>query len=237
MLPELFELLSLVPKPRRSGWIVCPEATEFEFCGAADAFHPSDSDLKFLLARYRNTAIARACRVSEAAVRKWRKTLNLVTLEQDYVVPDELVQTMSRRAKRGAAEPCRNHTSRMTKERVSRVSAKTGKEAGIIVQLEDPRQNKREKFASAHDIRRGVAQRLINNGVSAETLKVVMRHKEFATTERHYGATRSALSAAAEIAARVSPADGKSELVGGQEKTPQLSAEELVVLKTLLAKL
>ncbi|MCA9147490.1 MAG: site-specific integrase, partial [Planctomycetales bacterium] len=56
-----------------------------------------------------------------------------------------------------------------------------------------------KKFASAHDIRRGFAERLINQGVSAETLKVVMRHSDFATTEKHYGALRSAQSAAAEI--------------------------------------
>ena len=93
------------------------------------------------------------------------------------------------------------------------------------------------KFASAHDIRRGVAQRLINHGVSAETLKVIMRHKDFATTERHYGAVRSAQSAATEIAARMkSPAD-TSALVGGIEKAPQLNAAELSVLKSLLSKL
>ena len=45
-----------------------------------------------------------------------------------------------------------------------------------------------------------MAQRLINAGVSAETLKVVMRHRDFATTERFYGARKQAQSAAAEMA-------------------------------------
>ena len=129
----------------------------------------------------------------------------------------------------------------MTKERVSRVIAQIGRAAGIVVQMEDQRLNKRVKFSSAHDIRRGVAQRLINHGVSAETLKVIMRHKDFATTERHYGAVRSAQSAATEIAARMkSPADTSAlvgGLMGGNQKAPQLNAAELSVLKSLLSKL
>jgi hypothetical protein len=40
---------------------------------------------------------------------------------------------------------------------------------------------------------------LINAGVSAETLMVVMRHADFATTQKFYGAMRSAQSAAAEV--------------------------------------
>ncbi len=125
----------------------------------------------------------------------------------------------------------------MTKERVSRVIAMIGRAAGVVVQMQDRRLNKREKTASAHDIRRGIAQRLINHGVSAETLKVIMRHKDFATTERHYGAVRSAQSAATEIAAKLKPPTDTSALVGGITKAPQLSAEELGVLKSLLSKL
>ena len=110
-----------------------------------------------------------------------------------------------------------------------------------MLQVEDARTQHRVKYASAHDIRRGLAQRLINAGVSAETLKVVMRHKDFATTEKHYGALRSAQSAGAEIVARLRPATEYSAfvggLVGGTKKAPQLSAEELCVLKSLLARL
>ena len=81
----------------------------------------------------------------------------------------------------------------------------------------------------------------MDSGVSAETLKVVMRHKDFATTERHYGAVRSAQSAAKEIAAKITSTPDTSELVGGLmggiKKAPQLNTEELCVLKSLLAKL
>ena len=71
----------------------------------------------------------------------------------------------------------------MTKDRVRRIIGLIGKKADVEDQVEDARTQHRVKYASAHDIRRGLAQRLINAGVSAETLKVVMRHKDFATTE------------------------------------------------------
>jgi integrase len=99
------------------------------------------------------------------------------------------------------------------------------------------RETKREKYASAHDLRRGCALRLINAGVSAETLKIVMRHKNFATTEKHYGAFRSAQSAANEVAEKLSAAENSplvGGLMGGIEKAPQLNAEELLKLKSLL---
>ncbi len=107
-----------------------------------------------------------------------------------------------------------------------------------MVQPEDPAQGKRIKYASAHDIRRGCAQRLINAGVSAETLKLVMRHKDFATTERYYGAVRQAQSAANELFSKLAGECKDSELVGGlvggTEKVEALSAEELMKLKALL---
>ena len=134
----------------------------------------------------------------------------------------------------------RKSSQRLTKERVGRVISKIGEAAGIVVQVEDSRLTKRQKFASAHDIRRGVAQRLINHGVSAETLKVIMRHKNFATTERHYGAIRSAQKAAAEIATKLSSTQNIAfvgGLVGGIKKAPQLNAAELEVLKSLVSKL
>ena len=157
-------------------------------------------------------------------------------------MPEQLVAEMRLRAKRVP----RRHLSKQdcsNDQGTSQSGHCENRQGGLslVVQLKDVRLNKREKFASAHDLRRGVAQRLINNGVSAETLKVVMRHKDFATTERHYGAVRSAQSAAAEIVAKTVPSHEKSELVGGlmggHEKTPQLSAEELGVLKALLSKL
>ena len=87
-------------------------------------------------------------------------------------------------------------------------------------------------------MRRGCAQRLINSGVSAESLKVVMRHREFATTERHYGATRSAQAAAGELHERLTTNATNEALVGGlmggPTDAPCLSATELMKLKSLL---
>ena len=113
-----------------------------------------------------------------------------------------------------------------------------GEQARIVVQQLDEETGRRLKYASAHDLRRGCAQRLINAGVSAETLKVVLRHKDFNTTERFYGATRAAQSAAAEIHEKLVAARTESPfvggLVGGTKEAPQLSAEELLKLKSLL---
>lgn len=94
------------------------------------------------------------------------------------------------------------------------------RKANIVVQLDDARLGKRKKYASAHDIRRGVACRLDDHGVLAETLKVIMRHKNFATTEPHYGAVRSAESAAKEIAAKLASNPTASELGGGNKSSP-----------------
>ena len=87
------------------------------------------------------------------------------------------------------------------------------------------------------DLRRGCAQRLINAGVSAESLKVIMRHKDFATTEKHYDAIRTAQSAAEEVISKLalntnSPISGG--INGGTETGDQLSPEELSKLKRFL---
>ena len=109
---------------------------------------------------------------------------------------------------------------------------------GIVVRQEDERTGRRRKFASAHDIRRGFAQRLINLGVSAETLKVVLRQRDFATTEKFYGAIRSAQSAAREVRGKLAPASDSPALVrglvGGHEKAPRLSTEELRKRKAVI---
>jgi len=151
------------------------------------------------------------------------------------------IERLGSKADRKSTDRLRRQTERMTTERVSRIMGLIGKAANVVVQVEDPRTQHRIKYASAHDIRRGLAQRLINAGVSAETLKVVMRHKDFATTEKHSGAMRSAQSAGAEILSRLRPATENRAfvwgLVGGIKKAPQLSAEELIVLKSLLARL
>ena len=130
---------------------------------------------------------------------------------------------------------------RLTKEHVGRIISRIGEEAKIIVQHEDPQTGRRRKYASAHDLRRGCAQRLINAGVSAETLKVLLRHEDFATTEKFYGATRAAQSAAAEIYEKLGKTGAEDALVGGfvggNQQHLRLTDEELRKLKNLLARL
>ncbi|WP_040763560.1 tyrosine-type recombinase/integrase, partial [Novipirellula maiorica] len=145
------------------------------------------------------------------------------------------------RSERGTGSVVTPRSQRLTKDRVGCIIAMIGEEAGVIVRTEDERTNSRVKYASAHDIRRGCAQRLINAGVSAETLKVVMRHADFATTEKYYGATRSAQAAASEVRQKMTteaPTDALvGRLVGRKEKAPELNAEELLKLKALLERL
>ncbi|MCG6154665.1 tyrosine-type recombinase/integrase [Rubinisphaera margarita] len=104
---------------------------------------------------------------------------------------------------------------RLSADAVSRTIAKIGKEAGVVVTKENKATGVRAKYASAHDLRRGCAARLINSGVSAETVKVVMRHADFATTEKHYGAIRSAQAAGDELQKKLIVSDSESALAGG----------------------
>jgi hypothetical protein len=62
---------------------------------------------------------------------------------------------------------------------------------------------------------RSLAQRLINAGVSAETLMIIMRHQNFATTEKFYAASRAAQSAAAEIHQQLGSDVDLNAFVGG----------------------
>lgn len=109
-----------------------------------------------------------------------------------------------------------------------------GEKAGIEVCQADEETGRRVKFASAHDLRRGCALRLINAGISAETLKVILRHRDFSTTERFYGATRAAQSAANEIHEKLSATQDVIAAGIQQPFHAELSAEEMRKLKAIL---
>jgi integrase len=93
---------------------------------------------------------------------------------------------------------------------------------------------RRVKYASAHDLRRSCAERLINLGISAETLMVIMRHRDFATTRKFYGAKRAAQAAATEIHQKLLAADKADEPNRGLDALGKLSGEQLKKLKQLL---
>lgn len=235
MLPGLQELLQQTPKKDRQGWIVNPEPLEFQFTADKEWNRPPDDVLKRLVNRYSNSAMANAFGVSECAIRKWLLASRITRQgkRKHGVIPTEEIPQLPAATHQRSVE-------RLTKERVSRVISKIGEKAAIVVRQEDERTKVRKKFASSHDLRRGCALRLIDAGVSAETLMVVMRHADFATTQKFYGAMRSAQSAAAEVREKLS-ACKKTELVGGlvggTDQPTQLNEAEVRKLKALLASL
>ena len=230
LLPGLNDLLQSVPKAERAGWVVDPEPRLSRL--RAGQVRPSESLLALAVERYTNTAIANACGVSEAAVRKWRSSSGPVQIADASqgcdTIPDHVVDELRKSRHVSMQRPTADH--------VSKIIVKIGRKAGVIVS----QTNEKTKYASAHDLRRGCALRLIDLGVTAETLKLVMRHQSFVTTEKYYGASRSAQAAATELRQLVANA-GKPELVGGlmgglaEEAT--LDANELLKLKALLARL
>lgn len=245
MLPELEETLNSIPASKRNGWIVNPMSNSAVIKKGSDWFQPCDSDLSELAMTFNNLSIARMCGVTEATIRKWLKQIGFSRVAKfktaECPIPKQIAADIKTRTIRSTGELKKPNGDRLTKDHVSGVISAIGEKAGIIVKQKDERTGSREKFASAHDIRRGCAQRLINAGVSAETLQVLMRHANFATTEKFYGASRSAQAAANEVRKKTSTVTQKSELVGGlvggHEKTPQLDSEELLKLKSLLARL
>ncbi len=199
MLPGLLVLLDSVEERDRKGWIVNPQTVEFERDKNREWVRPTSNDLKQLMNDYSNLAIARACGVSEASVRKWCRTVGVDSGSRgrEKEVPQAIIREIWSRGLRQGSAPSRAGSCRLSVERVGRIISRIGQEARIVVRVDE--EGRAVKYASAHDIRRGCALRLINDGVSAETLKLVLRHSDFATTEKFYGAVRSAQAAAREI--------------------------------------
>jgi len=243
MLPGLRDMLLAIPETKRTGWVVNPRPMEYQLPSQGRWFQPLERDLERLIAQYNNCAIAAACGVSETTVRNWLTTLGIKRsddLRLGGTISAHDIDALQRRASCQDAHSAAQTVERLTKERVSRVIALIGKEADVVVRQADDRQGSRVKYASAHDLRRGCALRLIDAGVSAETLMVVMRHADFATTQKFYGAMRSAQSAAAEVQQKLSAVQNPALVggfVGGQESLPHLSDAEVQKLKSLLASL
>jgi hypothetical protein len=103
----------------------------------------------------------------------------------------------------------------------------------VVVRQPDKEAGRRIKYASAHDLRRSCAERLINLGVSAETLMVIMRHRDFATTRKFYGAKRAAQAAATEIHQKLLLGEKAEQLVRDVESLGRFTAEEIRALKRI----
>jgi integrase len=237
MLPGLRDLLQGVPRNQRQGWVVNPQPVEYRIVTQQQWFRPTNSELQHLALRFSNCAIAEACCVSETTVRNWLMASGIVRVTGSRVrsaIPAAEIENWL---------PLTVHAQsvkRLTKERVGRIISQIGEQAGVVVRQADGRKGSRVKYASAHDLRRGCALRLIDAGVSAETLMVVMRHADFATTQKFYGAMRSAQAAAAEVQQKMTTAQTPAlvgGLMGGTDPAPLLSEVEVSKLKALLASL
>lgn len=241
LLPGLRKLLDTVPDDRRTGFVVNPPPAEYEFKSQPKQwFMPKTKDLADLTRSYSNCAIARACGVSDVTVRNWldRHGLQRSGKISSYgsEVPAELVHQMRQHAIRTKHQN-RVANGRLTRERVSRVISQVGEQAKVIVRQADKETGRRIKYASTHDLRRSCAERLINAGVSAETLTVIMRHKDFATTRKFYGAKRAAQAAAAEIHQKLVVGEKAEELVRDVEQLGKFTAKEMKTLKRLVMSL
>jgi integrase len=236
MLPGLQALLEKTPEKERLGWVVNPLPIDYQVRAKDEWFKPTVDDPEKLSENFNNCAIAEACGVSETTIRKWLKAAG-IDRETEFDRHHGAIDSATTGRVRKRAKPLLSHSARrtirrLTKERVSRIIAMVGEEAGIVVQQPDGETGRRQKHASAHDLRRGCAQRLINAGVSAETLKVVLRHKDFNTTEKFYGAARAAQSAAAEVHDKLTI--GGEDGVSVNDRRQQLSPKELQKLRALI---
>ena len=238
MLPGLQQLLESVPPAQRHGFVANPSPPEYDMKSQSKAwFMPTVDDMADLIQHYSNCAIGRACGVSEQTVRNWINRLGLArsgsTVGAGVEVAAEAVDDLRQRSVRSKHRK-RPAKGRLGTDRVSKIIAQIGEEADIIVRQPDEEAGRRIKYASAHDTRRSCAERLINAGVSAETLMVIMRHREFSTTRKFYGAKRAAQSAAAEVHKRlINETQMVVEVYAGTE-TGQLTADEAQAVQQLL---
>jgi site-specific recombinase XerD len=70
----------------------------------------------------------------------------------------------------------------VTEKVVGKVISRIGEKAGVVVR----RDGSRPKYASVHDLRRSLAERLLDTGVLERIVSRVMRHASPQTTQRYY---------------------------------------------------
>lgn len=244
MLPGLQKMLEDVPKRDSVGWVLNPIPMEYKISGLGEWYQPGPERLARLVSEYCNCAIAEACSVSEATVRKWLNRYDIhrseKVIEPGLRLSKKEVNKLRKEARKRHGCTAKRSIDRLSENHVGRVISKIGEAANVVVQHAHEESGKRMKYASSHDLRRGCAERLINAGVSAETLKVIFRHSSFSTTERYYGASRSAQSAAKEVTDKLSATETSplvGGLMGGIEDSSTLDPDEVVKLKSLLASL
>ena len=75
---------------------------------------------------------------------------------------------------------------RLQAEWVGKVISRIGQAAGVIVTPENIATGSPAKYASAHDLRRTCAERMLDAGVPPLTISRILRHVSWETTRRHY---------------------------------------------------
>ncbi|REJ70653.1 MAG: site-specific integrase [Planctomycetota bacterium] len=75
---------------------------------------------------------------------------------------------------------------RLSTEWVGKVVSRIGRKAGVVVEPADDRIGKPAKYASAHDLRRSCAERLLEGGVPPLIVSRILRHTSWDTTRQHY---------------------------------------------------
>ena len=83
----------------------------------------------------------------------------------------------------------RHSQNRVTCFWAGKVVSRIGQAAGCIVSPADKRTGRPAKFASAHDLRRSCAERMLDAGVPPMVISRVLRHASWETTRRHYAAS------------------------------------------------
>ena len=110
----------------------------------------------------------------------WFEDVLNETSEQDRTgwafEPASLQTRIGRKAQHG----------RPTAEWVGKVVSAIGKTAGVVVTPENEAKETPAKFASAHDLRRSCAERLLEAGVPPVLIARVLRHASWETTRKHY---------------------------------------------------
>jgi integrase len=75
---------------------------------------------------------------------------------------------------------------RLTAKWVGKVISSIGKAAGVVVTPPNKSKGTPAKYASAHDLRRSCAQRLLEAGVPPTEIACLLRHASWETTRKHY---------------------------------------------------
>ncbi len=83
-----------------------------------------------------------------------------------------------------ASDLRRARNPRPRTEWVGKIIADLGKDAGIIVLPATGTQ--KIKYASAHDLRRSCAERLVSAGIPEREVSRILRHASVETTRKHY---------------------------------------------------